>query len=98
MIKQIIRCPVCQTEYLPAEIYLPDSFLGKPKEVRRDLSGKIVDYFGKSMDLIETYRCDHCNSKFTVEANVKFYTTSKVNNVNKHKTKLSKPSLFMDED
>lgn len=69
-----IECPCCGREYLPCEIYLPDSFLGKTKTIIRKNSGKIDTFFGKNMDLKETYVCDKCNSKFSVFAKVSFYT------------------------
>ena len=40
----IIICPNCGAEYLPAEIFLPDSFLGRPGVVDKDSSGKIIYY------------------------------------------------------
>ena len=42
----IITCPNCGAEYLPAEVYIPDSFLGKPKTVDKDSSGKIIYFSG----------------------------------------------------
>ena len=32
----IIICPNCGAEYLPAEIFLPDSFLGKHKTINKN--------------------------------------------------------------
>ena len=36
-----IECPVCNTSYLPAEIFLPNSFLGKPYDIEKTSTGKI---------------------------------------------------------
>lgn len=71
---EVIVCPYCGREYLPSEIYLPNSFLGKVNTVIRDISGRIDTFFGKSMDLKETYTCDKCNKKFSVLAKVTFKT------------------------
>ena len=72
-----IICPKCGAQYLPGEIYLPNAFLGQPRNVARDCTGKIVDYSGNSMDLKETYICDKCGCKFGVKAVVQFYTDVK---------------------
>lgn len=97
--KNIIKCPHCGAEYLPAEIYMPDSLLGKPFDIYKDDNGSIKTFFGEDMDLTESYRCDFCNKKFTVNATIKFNTVSadKYSN-NEYKTKLTKPSLFLDEN
>ncbi len=68
---EYITCPKCGREYLPAEIYYPNSFLGKPADIER-LNNKIEGFTGKSMDLEETYVCDNCSTKFRVTATVKF--------------------------
>ena len=31
--RNVIKCPHCQAEYMAAEIFLPDSFLGHPNAV-----------------------------------------------------------------
>lgn len=95
--KKII-CPVCGAEYAVCEIYMPKSFLGN-MTIEKDKNGKIIDYVGQDMDLKETYRCDYCNSKFNVSANVDFKTSSKVNDFEKsYSTKLNKPQLKFKED
>ena len=97
--KYIIRCPHCGAEYLPAEIFYPNAFLGRPKNIEKDLSGKILNYMGLNMKPTETYECDFCNRKFTVNANVKFFADSKSKDFKStYKTKIQKPNLFMKED
>jgi uncharacterized OB-fold protein len=59
-----IICPRCGTQYLPCEIYLPDHFLGKATMIEKDCYGKVLDYYGNSMDLVEQYKCDKCNTTF----------------------------------
>ena len=94
----VIKCPECGYEYLPAEIYLPDSFLGKPTEIEREgISGKIIDFFGTDMDLNETYICDKCGQPFKIKSKVQFFTSSY--DLNKeYYTKLKKEQLFLTEE
>lgn len=69
---EIIKCPVCEYEYLPSEIFVPNHFLGKVSFVDRDVSGRILDYNGTEVDLTETYTCDNCNSIFDITARVQY--------------------------
>ena len=69
-----ISCPFCGQKYLPAEIYLPDSFLGKPYDIEKTQLGEIDIFDGKSMDTVEEYTCDKCNKRFRVVANINFKT------------------------
>ena len=70
----IIKCPSCDYEYLPGEIYLPEQFLGKPKNVERTIEGRIDTNYGTDMNLKEIYTCDKCGKAFKVSANVSFTT------------------------
>ena len=72
--KHIIRCPYCEYEYVPSEIYLPNSLLGKPRNIYKDLDGKI-DSVDSTPNLNETYCCDNCNKHFKVSASIKFNVT-----------------------
>lgn len=69
-----IKCPFCNYEYVPSELYLPNDFLGKASFVARDDSGKITHHVDGDMNLKETYVCDSCNNEFEVEATVEFKT------------------------
>ena len=69
---EIITCPICGREYLPAEIFYPNSFLGKPKDIDKDFDGKIINFNGKSIDSNETYVCDGCGTVLKVTARVQF--------------------------
>lgn len=73
--KTTIRCPYCNAEYLPAEIYYPNSFLGKPFNIIKDGDSNILGYNGDDMDTLETYICDKCNKQFSVDASITFRTT-----------------------
>lgn len=70
----IIKCPNCDTEYLPGEIFLPNHFLGQPKEVERDYTGKIVWTDGIDQNLKEEFICEKCGKKFYVEASISYIT------------------------
>ena len=95
---EIITCPNCGCEYLPAEIYLPNSFLGKPHNIEKEnLTGKVRDFFGHSMDIDEKYICDKCNQPFRVTAKIQFITEG-IDFNTEYKTKLRKESLFLDEE
>ena len=68
----VIKCPECGTEYLPAEIFVPNAFFGKPNIIKRDTEGNILDYSGKGLDTEECFTCDKCNSTFNVKATISF--------------------------
>ena len=74
--KTTIRCPHCNAEYLPAEIYFPNSFLGKPFNIIKDEEGSILGFSGSDMVTIENYLCDKCGKRFTVDASITFRTTA----------------------
>lgn len=67
-----IKCPKCNYEYLPAEIFYPDSLLGKPKDIIRADSGKIEFFSGDDADLREDFTCDNCGAHFVVVADITF--------------------------
>lgn len=101
MKKIVVKCPKCDAEYLPAEIYVPQAFFGNPKDIVKFNNGQVDDFYsGKDMDLNESYVCDYCNTKFYVKAYIKFNTS--INNAedfsNDTVTKLHKAKLFLNED
>lgn len=97
--KNVIKCPHCGAEYLPAEIFLPNNLLGKPYGIEKDDNGHIEFFFGDDMDLNEVYRCDFCNKKFNVEMSIKFNTGTSTNyDTDDYRTKLVKQCLFLNED
>lgn len=77
----VVKCPQCGTEYLPAEIYIPSAFFGKPDVIKRDTQGSIIDYVGKGLDTEEWFTCDTCSTTFNVKADVSFtsYTVEERN-------------------
>jgi predicted nucleic-acid-binding Zn-ribbon protein len=75
-----IKCPHCGCEYLPAEIYYPDSFLGKPTDIIRNKNGKIDFYSGSSCDLSEEFTCLNCGTTFSIQGNIVFTVKELGNN------------------
>ena len=71
---EIIECPCCKYEYLPAEIFVPRAYFGKPENIERDSNGKLLSYEGTSVDLFETYFCDNCNTEFRVVSKLQLTT------------------------
>jgi DNA-directed RNA polymerase subunit RPC12/RpoP len=74
----VIRCPHCNAEYLPGEIFIPGSLIGQPDEVIRDSFGKIIyeDYFtdDRTPTLEEHFVCEYCEKPFVIEATVTYKT------------------------
>ena len=71
----IIKCPHCGAQYLPAEIYMPGAFLGRPDDLVKDALGKILyeDYReGQEPEMTESFTCEYCNKLFVVEATVTY--------------------------
>lgn len=85
-----IKCPYCGQEYLPSEIYSPDAFFGKPKEVFRNPDGTIDFYIGEDPDYNEVYICDNCNHKLDISAKLAF-TVGAYNEPEEFVSKIEKP-------
>ncbi len=68
----VITCPHCGMEYLPAEIFVDRAFLGRPTDIERDPYGKILTFQDKTLDVNEEYKCDNCGREFKVTAKVSF--------------------------
>lgn len=97
---ETISCPNCGYEYLPAELYVPKAFFGKPENIERNEHGVILSYSNTSVDLFETYTCDKCNHSFKVTAKMVFTTEEdKLENFDEeYSTSLQKNILFLEED
>ena len=95
---ETIACPHCNYEYLPAEIYLPKNYFGKPFMIERDAIGKILSYEGSSIDLFETYTCDNCNHTFRVISKIGFTTEEdKLENFDEEYSSPLNNNLFLEE-
>ena len=71
---ELIECPKCGYEYLPAEIFVPRGYFGRPTDIVRDDAGKILSYEGTSVDLFEKYICDKCNTEFRIVSKLQLTT------------------------
>ncbi len=96
---ETISCPHCKYEYLPAEIFIPKSFFGKPFDIERDIEGRILSYEGSSIDLFETYTCDKCNHTFRIISKIGFSTEEdKLENFDEdYSSPIHKNNLFLEE-
>ena len=83
MFSKTIKCPHCDREYFPGEIFLPKYFLGQPTNVEKDIEGKIIWDEGIKQDLEEEYVCDKCNQSFKVVANIEYEVKENINDINK---------------
>lgn len=70
----VIKCPSCDCEYLPGEIYIPNRLIGQPKEVERTVEGRIWMYDGIEPDMEETFICEKCGKPFKIKAKLSFDT------------------------
>lgn len=94
----VITCPHCGCEYMPVEIFIPNSFFGKPLEIEKEATtGKIQYYLGNPMDLTEKYICDRCNQPFKIKTQLKFFTEG-IDFNTEYKTQIKKQSLFLSEE
>lgn len=71
----VIKCPICGAEYMPSEVFIPESFFGKQTEVIRNPDGTMNFYIGDDMDLVEEFICETCSSKLKINANLSFNVT-----------------------
>lgn len=96
---EIIECPKCKYEYLPAEIFIPKYYFGEPKCIERDSQGKLVSYEGSSIDLFETYTCDNCDAEFRVVSKLQLTTelTFAGKFTEEYVTKIEENNLFVND-
>lgn len=98
--QEIIKCPKCGREYLPAEVYYPKDFFGNPQDILRNNQGEIEDCLGSSLNTTEHYTCDSCNTCFKVTAKVSFKTVEvpKYGVSKPYRTQLFGSRIVLDED
>lgn len=78
---QVIKCPHCGYEHVPAEIFMPGELIGRTKTVIRDALGKIiyVEYYDEEEPIATTkYFCDNCDRPFVVEPVVSYKVSKEV--------------------
>ena len=69
-----IKCPHCNAEYLPEEIFYPDSVFNNNVKAVRDEEYKLIVVEGDSFNLEEEFECEYCGCKFKVTGKVDFKT------------------------
>ena len=70
----VIKCPYCNTKYLPEEIYVRDQLIGHTQYIGKDDDGKIRHaVYDVQPILHEKYICDECNKEFKVRMRMLFY-------------------------
>lgn len=84
----IIKCPKCGYEYAAAEIFYPDTLLGKPKNIVRDDDGHIILIEGEQPDIKEEFECEKCGTIFK--------TTLSITSETKYNKNLDKDDFVMD--
>lgn len=94
----LIKCPKCNAEYLPAEIFFPKDFFGNPELIFRNGDNQIVNYTGTGMNLTETYKCNYCDVVFKVSSRINFNTSIQSDYDESYSTSLRKNNLFLQED
>lgn len=94
---RVIKCPTCGYEYLPAEIYMPNDFLGKPTSIMKDTSGKVLGFTGLKMNDTETYKCDNCDTLFEVVSTTYFNSKPIGQHSDEYVTKLSRDKFTLKE-
>lgn len=96
---KLIVCPRCGYQYLPSEIFIPNTVFGKPSFIRRSVDGKIENVDGEEPDMTELYCCDNCNTSFKVSLEMSFDTQIDVNSDFEHDyvTPL-KSNILLDEN
>ena len=73
----VITCPNCGREYLPAEIFVPSAFFGRPMDIERLTGGEIEVFDGTTMDTSEEFTCEYCGEPFVVTTDIRFKTVKK---------------------
>ena len=48
MENKIIKCPYCDAEYFPAELFYRDDLLGRPTDIEKSHFGEILYSSGKA--------------------------------------------------
>ena len=69
---KIIKCPKCGYEYVVAEIFFPQDFLGKPNNIIRDDKGHIILVEGESPCFEEEFECENCGAVFKTKLDMTF--------------------------
>lgn len=93
-----IKCPNCNAEYLPEEIFV--SLLNKDYHIeKRDDTHEIIDsnYTGQVED---SYTCNYCDTRFKVQCKLSFssFIDDKFNFNELYSTTINKSTVLLKED
>lgn len=69
-----IKCPHCGAEYIPEEIFYPDSVFNKNVKPIRDENNKLILVEEEYFNLEEEFECYYCGCKFKVTGTTNFKT------------------------
>jgi acetone carboxylase gamma subunit len=96
----VIRCCHCGHEYMPSEIFMPEAFFGKQKNIFRSVDGQIEFYDGTDPDFVETYICDNCGTPLDIEARISFKVEEHKDDFEEeYVSKINKPAkITLDEE
>ena len=88
-----LRCPVCNQEYLPSEVFYPEAVFGKQYDITKDNEGTIKFYLGDDPEYDEEFVCDSCMTKLKVHMKMAFDIEIDDNKdfEEEYETKLNKP-------
>ena len=90
-----IKCPHCNYQYLPGEIFDPKHFLGQPTRIIRDEDGEVLGHKGIEMDTTESFTCYNCDKDFLVKARISFVTyKDDVQLIDEPQIKIEEANLF----
>lgn len=67
-----IKCPYCNYEYHPSQIFVPKYVFGKCLDITHDDTGKIIRTVGDTSCFKEQYNCDNCHNTFSVSLHMVF--------------------------
>lgn len=72
MENKIIKCPYCDAEYFPAELFYRDDLLGRPTDIEKSHFGEILYSSGKAPEWDTTYICDYCGKPMKIRAQITY--------------------------
>ena len=93
-----IKCPECNAEYLPEEIFVSllnhSYYIEKTEDTHEIMSS---DYTGQ---VEESFICNYCNTRFKVQCKLSFtsFIDDKFNFNELYSTRLNKSTVLLKED
>lgn len=93
-----IKCPACNAEYLPEEIFV--SLLDNNTNIEKTEDTHEIINSNYSGQFQESYICNYCNTKFEVIAKLNFnsFIDEKFNFNELYSTTLNKSTILLKED